>query len=112
MESLRLKEEAAVAIVVAKAQAIERELCIEEQQDLETLNLLCEDPTERVQHYVNSQRFPEPNVDENPSPDASNPIPNTSPTENVNHLIQEVPKNERLDPSANTLPLSHKTTKI
>ncbi len=69
MESLRLEEEAAVAL--AKAQAIERELGLEEHLDYEKPDLPQDNPLERVQHYVASQVFTEPNI--------------VSPTSDVSH---------------------------
>ena len=60
-ETLRLEKEAAVT--VAKAQAIDTELCLVDNQEPEHLNRLpVEDPVERTEHFVNSQQFEEPNL--------------------------------------------------
>ena len=61
METLRLEEEAAVA--VAKAQAIDDELSLVDNQEPKHLNLLpVENLVERTEHYVNSKQFEEPNL--------------------------------------------------
>jgi hypothetical protein len=57
IESLRLEEDAAVA--VAKSQAIYKELSLEDHQDLEHFDPPQDDPAERIQNYINSQRFEE-----------------------------------------------------
>ena len=59
MEALRLEEEAAVA--VAKAQAIDNELSLLDNQEPGNLHLPVEESIERAQNYVNSQNFEEPN---------------------------------------------------
>jgi hypothetical protein len=57
---LRLEEDAAVA--VAKPQAIDKELSLEDHQDPEHFDLPQYDPAERVQNYIYSQRFEESNT--------------------------------------------------
>ncbi len=82
MESLRLEEEAAVAL--AKAQAIERELGLEEHLDYEKPDLPQDNPLERVQHYVASQVFTDPNTVSSP-PDVSHRPNIVSPPPDVSH---------------------------
>ncbi len=82
MESLRLEEEAAVAL--AKAQAIERELGLEEHLDYEKPDLPEDNPLERVQHYVASQVFTEPNI-VSPTSDVSHRPNTVSPPPDVSH---------------------------
>ena len=96
MESLRLEEEAAVA--VAKAQAIGKELSLEENQEPEPPDLPRDDPLERAQCYVNSQHFEEPNLGRHFSPDVSNRAINPQPHQ-VNASVQRTPYKEELNPT-------------
>jgi hypothetical protein len=100
MESLRLEEEAAVA--VAKAQAIDKELSLEDHQDPEHFDLPQDDPAERVQNYINSQRFEESNTAQDSRPPVPNYVIDPQHPHNTNHLIREKPPNRRLDPTTNS----------
>ena len=82
MESIRLEEGAAVAL--AKAKAIERELSLEEHLDYEKPDLPQDYLLERVQHYVASQVFTEPNI-VSPTPDVSHRPNTVSHTPDVSH---------------------------
>ncbi len=93
METLRLEEEAEIA--VAKAQAIDEEFNL---GGLETINLPNEDPGERTHQYVHSQSVKEYNIDCDRQPDVSNN------RENVAHYEKELPT---LDPSANIFTPQH-----
>lgn len=92
METLRLEEEAVVA--VTKFQAIDRELSFVENQEPEPLNLPRDDPVERVQRYVISQHFQEP------PPTLSNPAIDPQ-SHQVNPQVQGTPPKEELNPTAN-----------
>ena len=100
MESLRLEEEAAVA--VAKAQAIDKELSLEDHQDPEHFDLPQDDLAERVQNYINSQRFEESNTAQDSRPPVPNHVIDPQHPQNTNHLIREKPPNRRLDPTTNS----------
>ena len=96
METLRLEEEAEIA--VTKAQAIDEEFNL---GGLETINLPNEDPGERTHQYVHSQSVKEYNIDGDRQPDVSNK------RENVAHYEKELPT---LDPSANMFTPQHPRT--
>ena len=101
MECLRLEEEAVVT--VTKAQAIDRELTFEENQEPEHLNLPRDDPVERVQRFVNSQHFEEPNR-EQLSPGVPNRAFDPPPVQvnpEVDPQVHETPSKEELNPTAN-----------
>ncbi|CAB4036588.1 Hypothetical predicted protein, partial [Paramuricea clavata] len=100
MESLLLEEEAAVA--VAKAQAIDKELSLVDHQDPEHFDLPQDDPAERVQNYINSQRFEESNIGQDSSPPVPNHVIGPQLPQNTNHPNREKPPNRRLDPAANS----------
>jgi hypothetical protein len=85
MESLRLEEEAAVA--VAKAQAIDKELSLEDHQDPEHFDLPQDDPAERVQNYINSQHFEESNTAQDSRPPVPNHVIGPQPPQNNNNNI-------------------------
>ncbi len=87
METLRLEEEAEIA--VAKAQAIDEEFNL---GGLENINLPNEDPDERTHQYVHSQSIEECNIDGDRQPDVCNN------RENVAHYEKELPT---LDPTGN-----------
>ena len=85
MESLRLEEEAAVTVV--KAQAIDKELSLVDHQDPAHFDLPQDDPAERVQNYINSQRFEESNIAQDSSPPVPNHVIGPQLPQNTNHPI-------------------------
>ena len=112
LEALRLEEE--VAIAVAKANAIDDELGHGDSDPLSHLNIPEENPSQRVQSYIENQ-CTDPPHDMNATPLSTNDVHNPS-TEHVMpqpqhvHPVQDAPTLQPLNPTVNTFtPSSHLT---
>ena len=112
LEVLRLEEE--VAIAVAKANAIDDELGYGDSAPLSHLNIPEENPSQRVQSYIENQ-CTDPPHDMKATPLSTNDVHNPS-TEHVMpqpqhvHPVQDAPTLQPLIPTVNTFtPGSHLT---
>ena len=112
LEALRLEED--VAIAVAKANAIDDELGYGDSDPLSHLNIAEENPSQRVQSYIENQ-CTDPPHDMKATPLSTNDVHNPS-TEHVMpqpqhvHPVQDAPTLQPLNPTVNTFtPGSHVT---